>query len=72
MLSFRLSFRKSARLSALSLLLAAGLAGAANATPIPINYNINFDIGSANVTGTIQTDGTLGVISPRCSIPARF
>src|SRR4051812_23514925 len=53
-------FRRSVRLSALSLLLAAGLAGAAEATPI--NYNVNFSIGKAQITGTIQTNGTLGVL----------
>jgi hypothetical protein len=55
-----LSFRKSVRLSALSLLLAAGIAGAAEATPI--SYNVNFSIGTAQITGSIQTNGTLGVL----------
>src|SRR3569833_2361594 len=64
-----MSLRKSVRLSALSLFLATGIAGAANATPI--TYNINFNIGSANITGTIQTSGSMGVLtSPTILNPA--
>src|SRR4051812_39374145 len=63
-------FRKSVRLSALSLLLAAGLAGAAEATPI--NYNINFKIGTAQITGTIQTNGFIGTLTPSLLNPGQI
>jgi hypothetical protein len=38
-----------------------GMAGAANA--VPITYELNRVIGAGTVTGFIETDGTLGVLS---------
>jgi hypothetical protein len=64
------SFRKSVRLPVLVLLLAAGIAGAANATPI--SYNINFSIGTAQITGSIQTDGHLGALTPSLLNPSQI
>ncbi len=36
--------------------------GANSASATPITYNVNQTIGGGSVTGTIQTDGTIGTI----------
>ena|SRR5271165_6846686 len=43
--------------------LAAILLGTEVCSATPITYNVNQAIGAGSITGTIQTDGTLGVLS---------
>ena len=46
----------------LTFALAATLLGAGVCAASPITYNVNQTIGGGSVTGTIQTDGTIGTI----------
>ena len=45
------------------LILSALVVGTATGHATPITYNVNQTIGSGSVTGTIQTDGAMGVLS---------
>jgi hypothetical protein len=46
----------------LILVLAAMLLGAGVCAASPITYNVNVTVGGGSVTGTVQTDGTIGTI----------
>ena len=46
----------------LTLALTAMLLGAGVCAASPITYNVSQTIGGGSVTGTVQTDGTIGTI----------
>ncbi len=54
---------KTGRTPITALALVAMMAGVGTVQATPISYSVNQTIGQGSVTGTIQTDGTIGVLT---------